>query len=242
MKTLRNKILLAVAVLAISIPALAAPVSVGVEADFASRYIWRGFDVYDNGGAFQPSGFVSYSPTEALSVTGSVWASYNMDVTETLDEIDYTLDVSYTVNDMTSVSAGAILYVFPEVSGDDNTSELYGSIGIALPADFSASVALYYDYDDGDGYYVNAGLEYGKTIKEGVDLTLGASVGYMDYDDEGMYAGFDGISDYNFSAGLSADVGYGFAMALSATQTISGDDKINTNDEFWTLAAISYEM
>ena len=59
MKSLRNKIILAVAVLAISIPAFSAPVSVGVEADFASRYIWRGYDVYDNSGAFQPSGFVS---------------------------------------------------------------------------------------------------------------------------------------------------------------------------------------
>ena len=76
MKTLRNKIILAVAALLISIPALAAPVSVGVEADFASRYIWRGFDVYGNGGAFQPSGFVTYAPTDAMSVTGSVWASY----------------------------------------------------------------------------------------------------------------------------------------------------------------------
>jgi uncharacterized protein (TIGR02001 family) len=240
--TLRTKIILAVAALLVSIPAFAAPVSVGVEADFASRYIWRGFDVYDNGGAFQPSGFVAYAPTDALSVTGSVWASYNMDVTETLDEVDYTLDVSYTISDMISVSAGAILYVFPEVSGDDNTSEAYGSVSLTLPSNLSASAAIYYDYDDGDGYYVNCGLEYGVALKEGVDLSLGANVGYMDYDEEGMYAGFDGISDYNFTAGISADAGNGLGISISATQTISGDDEINVDDEFWTMAALSYEL
>ena len=44
------------------------------------------------------------------------------------------------------------------------------------------------------------------------------------------------------TAGISAGAGNGLGISISATQTISGDDEINTDDEFWTMAAISYEM
>jgi len=219
------------------------PVSIGVNADYASRYVWRGFDIYSNGDAFQPSASAAYSPIEPLEISFGIWGSYDVDGMKEWTEIDYTLAASYAINDMFSVSAGYIFYAFPNVAGSDenDTKEIFAGVDAALPMGFSAGLAGYYDHDDGKGYYLSASIGYDYALSETASASLGVSAGYMDYDDDGVYAGFDGLSDVNFKGSLSADLGHDLSLSVTAAYTIADDD-INEDNEFWTLSSIGYSF
>lgn len=255
---------LAVGFLALALTGLAAartcfalgPVTVGLEVDHVSRYVWRGYDlVEDNRPAVQPSGTVTWEPAENLSLFADVWASYGVsepDSGNQWDEIDYTLGLEYALSEGISLSLGHVFYHFPPLGGDsegNDTQEVYAGVDAGCPHGLFASLYLYYDYDDGDGLYANLGVGYERDLAEGVSASLGADVGYMSYrrdaDDGGFYLdldgdGFRGFSDANFKLGVSADLGYGLTLAETLTYTLPLDDAINGADrEVWTLTALS---
>lgn len=118
MRKSKAAICVAVVVLGLSTVSLAAgDVTVGVGADFMSKYVWRGQNLVDNW-VLQPSVSLGYK-----GLTGSIWG--NSDMTgETVDnweftELDYTLDYSGTVPgvDVLGYSIGAIYYDFPNSGG-----------------------------------------------------------------------------------------------------------------------------
>lgn len=237
------------------------PFGVGVGADYVSRYIWRGYDlVEDNRPAFQPSGTISYSPTDTLTASFSVWASYGVsepDSANEWDEIDYTVSLDYAPSDTVSISLGHIYYFFPTASGPktsdvNDTKEVYVGVSVGLPANLSADLAVYYDYNNGKGIYANFGLGYSRGLSETVSVSLGANVGYMNYSEDdpetAFYAdkdgdAFRGFSDANFTVGVDVALGYGFTLANSLVYTIPLDDAINSADrEVWTLTSLSFEL
>lgn len=217
------------------------PVDLGVEVDYASSYIWRGFNVYGDGDAAQPSGYIGYAPSEALSMTAAVWASYDVEMEKDWDEIDYTADLAYTINDTWSVAGGYIYYHWFSDS-DADTQEIWASASAGLPHGLSSTLAVYYDFDEGDGWYANISLDYGRDFADNVSFSTGANLGYGDYDDDGYMAGFDGVQDINLYAGFDVDLGYNLGLTASATYTIVPDDDINEDDEFWTLVGLLYDF
>ncbi len=192
-------------------------VSVGVGADFMSKYVWRGQNLVDDWVA-QPSVSVGYK-----GLTGSVWG--NSDITgETVDdweftELDYTIDYSGTVPgvDGLGFSVGAIYYDFPN-SDLPGTTELYWGFSLDVPA--SPSITVYHDVDEADGMYVSLGvghsLDMPEEIPVGVDL--GASLGWGNKKYNEFYWGTDG-SELN---DLVLSVGFPFEVAgVSVTPSVS---------------------
>lgn len=225
-----------------AIPALAiGPVDMTVKTDYASRYIWRGFDLQGNGDAAQPSVSASMAATDALSLSVGVWGNFDVDNTERWTEFDYTASASYAVNDMISVGAGFIYYSFPQVEDSDldNTQEVFVTASVAPVEGLTIAAGFYYDYDDGEGYYLTGSADYAYPITDKTSLSVGASIGYMNYDDDGVYAGYDGVSDTNVRAGISTSLTDSLGMGITCTYTMPDED-INQDNEVWTLASISY--
>lgn len=142
----------------------------GVNVDFFSHYVWRGFALTD-GFATQPSVFVS---TRGLTFTSwSSWSStdagcFNADDCPALREHDFTVDFTKPVGNAT-VSVGYINYLFPPYRTDEAkaadavgaTNELYGGVAFAAPA--NPFVKVYFDVDGNDGADTSRGtyLQFG---------------------------------------------------------------------------------
>ncbi len=185
----------------------AGDVSVGVTADFMSKYVWRGQNLVD-GWVFQPGVSVGYK-----GLTGSIWG--NLDLTDKNDrsgeftEIDYAIDYSGAVPgiDVLGYSVGAIYYDFPtyDISG---TTELYWGFSLDVPA--SPSVTVYHDVDEADGIYVSLGVGHSieATEKIPVGIDLGATIGWGNKKYNEFYWGTDGaeLNDLVLSVGLPFEV------------------------------------
>ncbi len=152
-------------------------VTVGVGADFMSKYVWRGQNLVDDW-VLQPGISVGYQ-----GLTASIWANSDMTGDSADDweitELDYAIDYSGTIPGMDAVgySVGAIYYYFP---GGTATTELYWGFSFDVPA--SPSVTVYHDVDEADGTYVSLG--FGHSL-EGLDdlpfgVDLGATLGWGD--------------------------------------------------------------
>ncbi|HQU71514.1 MAG TPA: hypothetical protein PKV71_00250 [Calditrichia bacterium] len=130
--------------------------------DFASKYLWRGYEVTDSPVA-QPtldmalgnSGFsVNFWGSFALSDRGQYGIADEFDVTLT-----YGRELAHHAYHL---NLGVIYYTFPNQDnfslGDHTTPEVFASLGFAnLP--FTPHVAFYYDLNLGDGWFAAVGGE-----------------------------------------------------------------------------------
>ena len=218
MKKAKVVLCVLVALFGMSSVALAAEdVSIGVSADFMSKYVWRGQNLVD-GAVFQPGVSVGYQ-----GLTGSIWGNLDMcdknDNSGNFTEVDYSIDYSGSVPgiDKLGYSVGAIYYDFPNTELDA-TTELYVGLGLDVVA--SPSVTAYFDVDEGDGTYVllSAGHSIEKlgTLPVGVDL--GASLGWGNKTYNRFYWGTDSseLNDLTLSAGFPFEV-----AGVSVTPKIS---------------------
>jgi hypothetical protein len=147
--------------------------TVGISADFFSKYLWRGQNLVD-GWVLQPGAYAGYN-----GVTASFWG--NLDLTDEngnqgeFSEIDLTLDYSAKVPgvDLIGYSLGVINYDFPVSGGADDTWEIYWGLGLDVPA--SPSVTVYHDVDEVNGTYVSFGI--GHTFENLIELDSGVELG-----------------------------------------------------------------
>lgn len=97
----------------------AAKTHVGIETDFASRYVWRGIPL-SNGPVWQPSAWVS-----AAGTTFTVWTNSNLGGTDRpgLNEVDLSLAHEHELRG-TSLEGALILYTFPNQADAQATSEV----------------------------------------------------------------------------------------------------------------------
>ncbi len=141
--------------------------------------------------------------------TASVWG--NLDLTDksqtapgnsgNFSEFDFTLDYSNTIcgSDKAAYSLGIIYYRFPHTPYNP-TVEAYGTVEIDVAA--TPSITWYYDLDEVEGSYVQAGL--GHTIEKIVvlnercygGLAAGASIGWGS---AGYNRGYFGLAKDNFN-------------------------------------------
>ncbi len=200
---------------------LLSEIEVEVYAEAVSQYVWRGMVITDD---------PVVQPGLTLSLRGlsfDFWT--NLDLTDVnspgnhyrISEIAYTLSYGFEPADGLDLEFGAILYTFPE-SGDDPTTELYGSAEFDLP--LSPTLTVYRDIDATDGWYVNLAIGRDFALSERLGLELGAGVGWGDKANNDGYFGVNrhALVDMSVSAGLT----YVLAEALEATVFVTYSDLI----------------
>ena len=166
-----------------------------------SKYIWRGFELSDDGIVIQPSATVSYKGL-SLNLWGNLDTDYYMNDGAEFNETDMTL--SYTTG--LGPVALDIGYIYYALDGSD-TGEIYISAG--LDTFLSPSLSIYRDMDEFPGWYINFGVSHSIGLGNGMTLDLAASVGYMDVDDTDYQEMHDGL----VSAGVTIPLGQYFTLS-----------------------------
>ncbi len=198
---------------------LAAEATAG--ADIVSAYVWRGI-TFNDGLVVQP--YVDVAAGNGLAI--NVWGNYDGDdYDRTLDdnefsEVDLTLSYAFSFEPV-EVTAGHIAYLFP--NGGPGTSELFVDASVPLPAGFSVGLAVYYDYDEVDDYYLSASLSYDLELDSGLELGAGASAGYAGED---FSSGpDDGFHEYT----LSLNAAYPVAETIALSAFVAYTDTLDTD-------------
>lgn len=230
-----------------------------VESDYtmASRHMFRG--VPQVAGAVLQGDTSVCSPVDGQSaLTATAWTSVNLSNESgdslfpsgsggKISQVDFVVDYTRCFGD-TSVSAGGVSYNFPNTLFP-STTEAYGSVCLGgLP--LAPTLTAYYDFDEVEGLYVNAGISHTVALPESLVLDLGLNLGWMDEQQGLVYYGIraGGLADLVASGALSIPVGGHWAATLGvfASTVLDGDleDSLGTAgieaDNLW--AAVSLGM
>lgn len=186
-------------------------VSTSLSVDWVTDYVWRGM-LLTNNPVIQPSLTLS-----AYGLNLNVWGS--VDVTDVNEdkgenyhwqETDYTISYEYSPMEGLDLTGGFIWYTF---SGLDSTGEVFGTV--TLPCvPLSPSLSAYYDIDEADGLYLNAGLSHDLEITEKLGLTLSGGLGYGNNNYHEFYFGEESHGSES-DALLKATLGYAMTENLS---------------------------
>jgi uncharacterized protein (TIGR02001 family) len=203
--------------------------AVEVQADMYSRYIWRGFDLNpDNKPVLQP-GLTWDIGESGFSV--NLWMSFSFSDRE-LNETDITLSYDRELSDTFSVSAGLIHYGWYFTRGfrfsRDTSHEIYVSATRSCRF-MDTSVSFYYDFDKGEGLYVELLGEKSVKLNERTGLDLSVSVGY----NAGQWIEGSGFSDINFSVSMPYQAGELTISPTAAVAMILMDEVNDAASEFW---------
>ncbi len=195
-KTLLTLItLLVLSTMAVPVLALG-PVDIDADLTVMSQYVWRGM-VVNNDAVLQPS-----ASANILGIGFGFWA--NMDLSDVngysgkVNEVDWTASYGLPLPFM-DLDFGLIYYDFPNTS-NQATTEFFvsGAVNVLL----SPTLAIYYDFDEVDGTYVNASVTHGMGVGETMNIDLGVALGYGDSSYNKGYFGLESSSatDVNLSA------------------------------------------
>lgn len=143
----------------------AAEVSGEAKVAFLSRYVWRGV-VLSEGVVLQPEGYV-----EVAGFYADVWSNLELDTGES-NEIDFTFGRAWEWKGL-QWDAGYILY-WP--ANYPVSQEVYLSVGWETWV--TPKVTVYYDFDEGDGAFIQAELEKTWTLPREIELVTGANTGF----------------------------------------------------------------
>jgi hypothetical protein len=184
--------------------------------DVMSNYVWRGQKL-SNSWVVQPSVAITYGVFGA-----NLWANYDSDskVDEgdghgEVSETDLTL--SYTRSlDKWTFGAGYIYYAF---NGIPDTQEFYLCAGYDTL--LKPSLAVYYDFDEGNGAFVVASIGHSLEVAKGVNLNLGAYASYnMNNKVMGLDKDGDDFSNF-YNAELSASLNIPVWKAITVTPKVA---------------------
>jgi hypothetical protein len=222
--------------------------SITAEADVVSKYLFRGWDVYDDRPAFQPS-FTLNTPNIGLGF--NVWGSWalsgrdpNDAFTRQLDEIDLTFFLRRRFWQF-ECGIGHIAYIYPEtVAHDGYTGELFTDMRFYVPLtpdwfSTSAYAFLAYDYDKGNDFYLRVGADASFQFGVAENTTLSFPLQFWVGHNNGQFNVDPGISDVNFAAGVQLTWRW-LNVKLVANYTITPEDTVNPYDdgEFWVLFGV----
>ena len=136
-------------------------------------------------------------------------------VTGNLTETDLTL--SYTRSlDKWTFGAG---YIYYALNNANDTQELY--LSAAYDTLLKPSLAVYYDFDEGNGAFLVASIGHSFDVGKGLNLNLGASASYninnkvMGFDEDG-----DDFSNF-YNAELSSSLNIPVWKAITVTPKIA---------------------
>lgn len=208
-------------------------VAVGGGVDFYSKYIWRGQNLLDDP-VLQPNAYVNIE-----DFTVSIWGNYGIQNDEDWTELDYTLDYTTSLDfvkpegDMVSVSVGYIYYDFPNLPPNQDSQEVYGAI--ALDMLLSPALAVYHDFDQGDGTYYEFSVGHGIPV-DPLSLNLSAAVGYND----GQWDFDSSFSNLLLGAGLAFPITDRITFEPQVFMSVALDSQYD--DEFYAGFSLKAEL
>jgi hypothetical protein len=195
-------------------------------ADIMSNYVWRGQKL-SNSVVVQPSVGITYGVFGA-----NIWANYDSDAK--IDEGDghgefneTDLTLSYTRSlDKWTFGAG---YIYYALNNANDTQELY--LSAAYDTLLKPSLAVYYDFDEGNGAFLVASIGHSFDVGKGLNLNLGASASYninnkvMGFDEDG-----DDFSNF-YNAELSSSLNIPVWKAITVTPKIAYSFPLSDDSE-----------
>lgn len=218
----------------------ARPISLEAGADYASRYIWRGFDLLPNNQpAIQPSLTLAHEMSGlSLNVWGSFGVTKRGGTTQLsqADEIDVTLDYTRSLSDVVDFSAGYVQYLFPNLAGSHTSEEIYAGLAFGVP--LSPGISVAYDMHVFTGAYIlgTAAVPLaGSNVPLSLDIAIGNIIGYD------LGTNQSGLAHVDF--GLSYALGNEYFSLVPAVHFNKVTmDAVNRDDELWFSmgAAFSY--
>jgi hypothetical protein len=205
--------------------------------------VWRGQLLTDEP-VIQPYVEVS-SGGFSLNVWGSIDTTDTNEVgdeTYRIQEVDYTLSYGATVTEGLDMEGGVIYYDFPG-TGFDATQEAYVSACLSDVL-LAPSLTVYYDFDEVEGVYANAGIGHAFELNEKLSLSLSGSLGWGDEDYNMGYFGVDdsGLNDFSVSSSLDYEVNDVFSMSffLAHSELVDGDVEDAVNDSGVTTGGVGF--
>jgi hypothetical protein len=240
------------------------PMGITVDLSYTSKYIWRGFDILDNVGAFQPS----INMDLGSGFSANVWMSYsgssghlNGDSSTSrvnLTEYDYTLAYNGTAYEdcpwKTNYQVGWRYYDFIDTPSKDNDVQevfLTGSMPALMDNGVVPHFGVFQMWEaeqgaskattgrDYSGTIYLMGFDYGFTLDQAPELPMTFSWDIVYNDGTGAAS-----VDHDWSHMV-----WGLKTAMTCPMTgakivpavyfqNSFEDTVNTQDELW--ASISY--
>lgn len=196
--------------------------------DLFSNYVWRGQKLSESA-VVQPAVGIGYGGFGL-----ELWANYDTD-TEEHNETDMTASYGFEWNQW-SFEGG---YVYYALDGYDDTQEVYFSLGYDIL--LKPAMTFYYDFDEGDGAFLELAIGHSFALPKDMALNLGASAS-VNFENEVMGLDEDGDPFTNFYNGeikasltiplhehfsIEPSVGYSFPIsgkAEDAIESISYDE------------------
>ncbi|MGE4580123.1 MAG: hypothetical protein AB7F21_11350 [Desulfuromonadales bacterium] len=204
----------------------------------ADKYLWRGWNLSGSKAVLQ--GGVDAS---ANGFTLSYWS--NIQLNSDADwrsgeatETDTTLDYSFDVNELLSMSVGHIFYALDNIN---DTAEFY--VGAGLNTLLSPALTVYWDYDEADdnGLFFAASIGHDFALTDELGLSLGALVSYNDGSDysTGDYSDWH---NYELSAGLSYALSEQVSLDASTlfSEGISDEARANLDSEMVSSLSVTF--
>ncbi|MBI1389756.1 MAG: hypothetical protein GC154_15060 [bacterium] len=228
---------------------------VNLDFTFASKYMWHGYDTYDDHAAFQPSVTFSY-----MGFNAGVWGSWPASSGyEVLTELDYYIgyDRSFFEESTWQVDA-SLLYTYfdyPKTNSSGDVQEIALSLSMPNliplgPSSLVPGYVVYYDWDGiqdsdliDDGWFHDFTLSYDVPIpalistQEEQALTLSAGVTYND----GAFGSGAGFSHAQFGVETTFEWN-AFYLTPAVYYQWSWEDSVNDEDELFATISVGYDF
>lgn len=223
MKTLSKSVIGGALLAAFSSAYAADPVAFSANVALTSDYVWRGVSQTYEDPAIQGG----FDMEHASGFSMGTWAS-NVKFGEDADfeaddgasiEIDLYADYSMELSKDMSVNAGYVHYFYPGADSDDDLDFGEFNLGFSFNM-FSLSYAYGPDVGGEETHYIGLGMEYGLPY----EYTLGASIGYYDWESENA-----DYTNWMLSVGKSVG-GFDFSIAYTDTDIDGADDPDGLTD------------
>lgn len=234
-------LLLAVAMVLCTISSAFAAVEVSGDAYIGmyDKYLWRGFDLSGSEGVVQGGVDLTYK-----NFTLSYWTNIqafddtkenpNYEAGEAT-ETDITLDYSFDLGELVSMSVGNIFY---QLEGLKDTNELY--VGATVNTILEPSVKVYYDYDEAeeDGLFFTGSVGHSIDLAEGLSVSVGALVSYNQESDYAV-GNYSAWHNYELSAGVDYAVNDNISISPSFMYSAPISDQAKDTIDYETLTGLS---
>lgn len=230
--------------------------------DWVSKYMFRGFDILDDRGAYQPSVDIAlwdsglhfnWWASMATSSRSDDTAVAGVLAPEDLDEFDYTLYYSNSYLDgCIDMSVGGVYYDIIGYTNDDlDFWEAFGKITLAkMP--LSPHAYFFYDFPvhdsvGGEGWMTCLGGSHAVELAclplcgpDPLELNLAADVWY----NGGAFVnGVDtGWSHAIFGGSIAFPLPCDLTLTPGVWYQVSMTDTVNPEDEWWTSLSLAYSF
>ena len=244
-------VLLVTGCVMISAPPASVAAEASADAAVYSAYVWRG-QVINDELVVQPAFSASSENGLGLNAWGNVDLTDNFDQSGEFTEVDLTISYGLPLEGPVSVEVGLIEYLFPKTIGDDDTREIYISLG--ADAALSPSVSVYYDIDEVDGAYITGSLSQTINLCGDLSVDAGVSVAFATSDYNEAYFGVDdnALNDVDLSvstsyalgenASLGAEVHYMFLPDSAIADGASDPTRYGDDDQLWGGVSLSLTL